>query len=67
MENPCVTTSKPIHHSISNVLSFSPVILIFLFIALLPGCAGKKMSVEEAKQVTLSMSGKSFVPPSSSH
>jgi CHAT domain-containing protein len=27
------------------------------------GCAGQKMSVEEAKQVTVSMSGKSFVPP----
>lgn len=63
MKNPCVTTSKPFDHFISNVFSFFPVILILLPIALLPACAGKKMSVEEAKQVAVSMSEKSFVPP----
>ncbi|MBW1768189.1 MAG: tetratricopeptide repeat protein, partial [Deltaproteobacteria bacterium] len=58
-----MTSGKPIHRYFSKGLSFSPVILISLIIALLSGCAGNKMSVEEAKQVTLSMSEKSFVPP----
>jgi len=63
VKNPCVTTSKPIDLFISNVFSFFPVILILLPIALLTACAGKKMSVEEARQVAVSMSEKSFVPP----
>ncbi|RLC30802.1 hypothetical protein DRH13_03875, partial [Candidatus Woesebacteria bacterium] len=63
MKNPCVTTSKLIYHSISNLFSFLPVILILLPIAFLPACASKKMSIEEAKQIAVSMSEKSFVPP----
>ncbi len=63
MKTHCVRASKPIGLFISNAFSFFPVILIFLPIALLPACAGKKMSVEEARQVAVSMSEKSFVPP----
>ena len=38
---------------------------LFILITLLfiPACAEKKMSLREAKQVTVSMAGKSFVPP----
>jgi tetratricopeptide (TPR) repeat protein len=37
------------------------LVFVFLLVVLI-GCAGK-MSVEEAKQVTVSMSGEAFVPP----
>lgn len=45
-----------------NCSPFTPAILLILALTLFPSCAGK-MSLEEAKQVTVSMSGKSFVPP----
>ena len=42
---------------------FSGTAVFFIFtLALVPACT-KRMSLEEAKQVTLSVSGKSFVPP----
>ena len=43
--------------------SYYTTILLVIMLALFPACAGKKMSVEEAKQVTVSMSEKAFVPP----
>lgn len=42
---------------------FGGTAVFFIFtLALVPACT-KRMSLEEAKQVTLSVSGKSFVPP----
>ena len=46
----------------SSYFSAVVVLLLILILALFPACT-KKMSLEEAKQVSLSMSGKSFVPP----
>jgi tetratricopeptide (TPR) repeat protein len=46
----------------TSALSFSAVVLLVVILTLFLGCAGK-MSVDEAEQVTLSMSGESFVPP----
>ena len=46
----------------SSNFTVSVALLLILIPALLPACT-KRMSLEEAKQVTLSMSGKSFVPP----
>ncbi|MGD9043260.1 MAG: CHAT domain-containing protein [Desulfobacterales bacterium] len=43
-------------------LDFALCIILIAFIALTIGCAGQ-MSVEEAKQVAVSMSGEAFVPP----
>ena len=43
-------------------LDFALSIILIAFIALTISCAGN-MSVEEAKQVTVSMSGEAFVPP----
>jgi len=45
------------HSSIGDVF-----ICLFLILIFFPACAGK-MSVEEARQVTISMSGKSLVAP----
>ena len=45
-----------------NPSRFSTAISLILALTLFPSCAGK-MSLEEAKQVTVSMSGKSLVPP----
>jgi tetratricopeptide (TPR) repeat protein len=41
---------------------FKPILFLLLFI-LWSACAEKKMTLEEANQVTLSMSEESFVPP----
>ena len=41
---------------------FKPILFLLLFI-LWPACAEKKMTLEEAKQVTVSMSEEPFVPP----
>jgi tetratricopeptide (TPR) repeat protein len=48
----------PVSFSSSGNLLFYLLFILVLF----PACAGK-MSVEEAKQVTVSMSGEAFVPP----
>jgi len=48
----------PVSFSSSGNLLFYLLVILVLF----PACAGK-MSVEEAKQVTVSMSGEAFVPP----
>ena len=48
----------PVNFSSSGKLLIYLLVVIVLFSA----CAGK-MSVEEAKQITLSMSGETFVPP----
>ena len=46
-----------------NRCSFSFVLFLMGILIFFTACAGNKMSVEEAKQVTISLSGKSFVPP----
>ena len=46
-----------------NTFFGSPVIYLIFLLFLFPACAGKKMSVEEAKQVTISMSETTFAPP----
>ncbi|MBW1803455.1 MAG: hypothetical protein JRJ85_22335, partial [Deltaproteobacteria bacterium] len=38
-------------------------ILVLTIFVLLPSCVEKKMTLKEAKQVTVSMAGESFVPP----
>ncbi len=50
---------KPTRHEFSV---FKPIFFL-LIIILWPACAEKKMTLEEAKQVTVSMSGEAFVPP----
>jgi len=45
-----------------NTLPKSTASILFITLALFPACAGQKMSLEEAKKVTLSISDKSFVP-----
>lgn len=52
----------PVSFSSSGNLLFYLLVILVLF----PACAGK-MSVEEAKQVTVSMSGEAFVPPPPSY
>lgn len=47
----------------SVILSGCIKILLVLIIVLFTACAEKRMSLKEAKQVTVSMSGESFVPP----
>jgi len=47
---------------VTNTPSFSTVVLLVVILTLFSACAGT-MSVDEAKQVTLSMSEESFVPP----
>ncbi len=47
----------------SVILSGCIKILLVLIIVLFTACAEKRMSLKEAKQVTVSMSEKSFVPP----
>jgi len=42
---------------------FESAVLIVLILPLFSGCVEKKMALKEAKQVTVSMSEKSFVPP----
>ncbi|TET87602.1 MAG: CHAT domain-containing protein [Desulfobacteraceae bacterium] len=50
-------------------LKISPKVFRFasatfiMILALFPSCAEKRMSVKEAKEVTVSMNGESFVPP----
>ena len=46
-----------------NRCSLNSVLFLMGILIFFTACAGKKMSVEEAKQITVSMSGKSFVPP----
>jgi CHAT domain-containing protein len=46
-----------------NRCSLNSVLFLIGILIFFTACAGKKMSVEEAKQITVSMSGKSFVPP----
>jgi len=50
------------HRHVSQSVPDQVLIYIFLILILFPACAGK-MSVEEARQVTVSMSGKSLVAP----
>ena len=50
--------------SSSNILfRCSAIFFSFFIVAFLLTCAGKEMSVEEAKKVTVSMRKESFVPP----
>ncbi len=46
-----------------NKYSFKSALFLISILIFFTACAGKQMSIEEAKQVTVSMSGKSFVPP----
>jgi len=48
--------------SINAIECLTVFVLIFV-ICFLAGCVEKRMSLKEAKQVTVSMSGESFVPP----
>jgi CHAT domain-containing protein/tetratricopeptide (TPR) repeat protein len=58
-------------HSIPSIVDRLPSILIFCILfsliviisAAFSGCAPKQMTLDEAKQTTISMRGKSFVPP----
>ena len=45
-----------------KVFRFASVIFIMM-LALIPSCAKKRMTVKEAKDVTVSMNSESFVPP----
>jgi CHAT domain-containing protein/tetratricopeptide (TPR) repeat protein len=51
---------KPERHKFSVL---KPLSFLLAFIIFLPACAEKKMTLEEARQVTVSMSGEAFVPP----
>lgn len=50
-------------HSNYRIFLLFPVILILLSLVLFLSCVKQKMSLKEAKQVTVAMSEKSFVPP----
>ena len=45
-----------------KVFRFASAVFIMI-LALFPSCAEKRVSVKEAKEVTVSMNGESFVPP----
>jgi CHAT domain-containing protein len=49
--------------SLNPVAVHYPFLLILTFALFFPSCVEKKMTVEEAKQVTISMADKPFVPP----
>ncbi len=62
METNPYLTKKPCKN-LSPKTSVKNTVLFFIIISfLLPACS-KKMSLEEAKEVSISISGKSFVPP----
>ena len=62
METKPYLTKKPCKN-LSPKTSVKNTVLFFIIISfLLPACS-KKMSLEEAKEVSISISGKSFVPP----
>lgn len=46
-----------------NTLPKSTTCILFITLVLFPACAGQKMSLEEAKRVTVTMGDESFVPP----
>ncbi len=46
-----------------NTLPQSTVCILFITLVLFPACAGPKMSLEEAKKVTVTLGDESFVPP----
>ncbi len=50
---------KPAGH---QLFAFKPILCLIVLV-LSPACAEKKMTLEEAKQVTVSMSEEPFVPP----
>jgi CHAT domain-containing protein len=45
-----------------SFIKHAPVSILFVLL-ISPSCVEKKMTLQEAKQVTVSMEGKSFVPP----
>jgi CHAT domain-containing protein/tetratricopeptide (TPR) repeat protein len=51
---------EPERHKFSVL---KPIFFLLALIIFWPACAEKKMTLEEAKQVTISMSGEAFVPP----
>ena len=46
-----------------NKLPQNTACILFIILVLFPACAGQKMSLEEAKKVTVTMGDESFVPP----
>ena len=54
---------QAIQHLISNAFLVFSVILTLLSFVLFSSCVERKMSLKEAKQVTVSMSQRSFAPP----
>jgi len=46
-----------------KTLPKSTACILFITLVLFPACAGQKMSLEEAKKVTVTMGDESFVPP----
>jgi hypothetical protein len=63
-------TCWPLHSillKIYSLLSIPIFCIIFFLIVIISGaffgCAPKQMTLDEAKQTTISMRGKSFVPP----
>jgi CHAT domain-containing protein len=61
-KNHCHKVSPPVRFSLFFIRGCATVLLV-LALSLFPACVKKKMSLKEAKQVTVSMSEKSFVPP----
>ena len=60
-----IQSSQMFHFPCFLYRSFLKHTVIFVLTALffVPACAEKRMSLKEAKQVTVSMEGKSYVPP----
>ena len=46
-----------------NKLPQNTACILFIILVLFPACASQKMSLEEAKRVTVTMGDESFVPP----
>ena len=47
----------------NDILTKGTGCILFVLLVLFSACAGQKMSLEEAKKVTITMGGESFVPP----
>ncbi|MBW1803918.1 MAG: hypothetical protein JRJ85_24695 [Deltaproteobacteria bacterium] len=54
---------QPPSELIIKVLNCLSILFIALIFALIPACVERKMTLKEAKQVTIRLDGKSFVPP----
>ena len=63
MIQPQVIIKKFLLEARIKTLSKSTACILVGILVLFPACAGQKMSLEEAKKITVAMADESFVPP----